>query len=153
MIQRIQTIYLALAVIVSSTLTYVNIADYVTKTGIYVLKMRGVFNSLDWAEAAILENNIYTLLITLSIIIPLYTIFCFKKRKLQMKLTLASIVINLFTFGWTFAITNFAREYIDFKTSYSIFLIFPLISAILLVLAYVNINKDEKLIKSLNRIR
>ena len=74
MIQRIQTIYLALAVIVSSTLTYVNIADYVTKTGIYVLKMRGVFNSLDWAEAAILENNIYTLLITLSIIIPLYTI-------------------------------------------------------------------------------
>lgn len=153
MIQRIQTIYLALAVIISSTLTYVNIADYVTKSGIYVLKMRGVFNSQDLAEAAILESNIYTLLIALTIIVPLYTIFSFNKRKLQMKFTLASIVINLFTFGWTFAITNFAREYIDFKTSYSIFLIFPLISAILLVLAYVNINKDEKLIKSLNRIR
>lgn len=153
MIQRIQTIYLALAVIVSSTLTYVNIADYVTKTGIYVLKMRGVFNSQDLAEAAILESNIYTLLIALTIIVPLYTIFSFNKRKMQMKFTLASIVINLFTFGWTFAITNFAREYIDFKTSYSIFLIFPLISAILLVLAYFNISKDEKLIKSLNRIR
>lgn len=153
MIQRIQTIYLALAVIISSALTYVNIAEYVTKSGVYVLKMRGVYNSLDWAEAAILENNIYTLLIALSLAVPLYTIFSFKKRKLQQKLTLAAILFNLSTFGWTFAITNFTREYIDFKTEYSIFLIFPLISTISLVLAYIYIKKDEDLIKSLNRIR
>lgn len=153
MIQRIQTIYLALAAIISSTLTYVNIVDYVTTSGTYVLQMRGVFNSLNLTEASILENNIFTVLVILTILLPIYTLFLYKKRKLQLKLTLGSMLLNVAVFGWIFAIGNFTREFIDFKTEYSLYTLFPIFATIVLVLAYLAIKKDEDLIKSLNRIR
>jgi peptidoglycan/LPS O-acetylase OafA/YrhL len=86
--------------------------------------------------------------------LALVCIFLFKKRKLQFRLTI---------FGILFCVLAIVLEYVktaDFKQSnnfqsgfYHLGVLIPFAMAIFFVLAAKGINEDEKLVKSMDKLR
>ena len=90
----------------------------------------------------------------LAILLPLINIFLYKKRKLQIKICTLSIFIIVAFYGTLYAYlySVMAKNSLSMQgVEYGIIL--PAIALIFIVLASINIKKDERLIQSLNRIR
>ena len=153
MIQRIQTIYLLLVVILSSLLFFVPVAGWIidgvsqqqlTFMGV-VADGVGVGNLPTWS------------LSTLSVIIPLVTfvsIFLYKRRILQIRMNVFNILLMI---GYYILLTlliwlgNAPENVTDWFIE--IIACVPLVNVILSALAIRAILKDEALVRSLNRIR
>jgi hypothetical protein len=63
------------------------------------------------------------------------------------------MVIEIVLNGALFLVVNNYKTILASELVYKIGFIFPLIAAVFLFLAYRSINKDEQLIKSLDRLR
>jgi hypothetical protein len=101
------------------------------------------------------QNDVWTLTV-LSAIIPLITlvtIFLFKKRLLQLRLTFFNTVLMAGWYAMLFIYIWFAKANLKADWTLEIVTAFPLINIILNLLAIRGIGKDEALVKSLNRIR
>lgn len=141
MIQRIQSLWFLLA----------SVAGFLT----YQLPL--------W-EGRLMENGVkkfnatdnllfFALTIAISIL-ALATIFLFKNRQLQKKLSVIGILVSLGLTALEFYFVN------DFKTTLNLSestwkpgALMPILIAIFFFLALQGIRKDEKLIKSLDRLR
>jgi peptidoglycan/LPS O-acetylase OafA/YrhL len=145
MIQRKQTIWLFLAALCAAGLLYFDVyrANVMNGTTVVVdhLKVASHYPSL--------------MVAVLLIILPLAAIFMFKNRKRQKGLVLGNIFA---TFGFIsvnqMRISNYNHQ-VPAPTdgTYFIGTILPLIILLFLVLALRGIQKDEKLVKSLDRLR
>ncbi|MFZ9301115.1 MAG: DUF4293 domain-containing protein [Chitinophagaceae bacterium] len=141
MIQRIQSLWFLLA----------SVAGFLT----YQLPL--------W-EGRLMENgikkfnatdNLLFFALTMAIsILALSTIFLFKNRQLQKKLSVIGILVSLGLIALEFYFVN------DFKTTLNLSestwkpgALMPILIAIFFFLALQGIRKDEKLIKSLDRLR
>ena len=82
-------------------------------------------------------------------VLALLTIFLYKKRKVQ--ITISKIILLLLVLIYVLYII-FDRQYLAISEM-KISCIFPLISGILIYLAIGKIKKDEKLVRSLDRLR
>lgn len=141
MIQRVQSIYLLLIVVAG----YEMISLPLFKATL----VSGVENTFLSTESLPL--------FALSIIaglLALVTIFLFKNRKLQIKLSALGLLLSaglialvVYNFG------NYGKTPDVAKTAYSWGALMPIAMFILFILAWGNIRKDEKLIKSLDRLR
>lgn len=152
MIQRIQTVFLFFAFAFQLSMIFLPLA-------FFILPDKNVFDFvlLDSNSESILNLQPVSLfaLILLIIIsfILLIIIFLFKNRSLQMKLCLVNIILLVLFQLLLFYIVWNAGQIKDVVTNYKISIAFPLVSAILAYLAYRFIRKDEKLIRSIDRIR
>ncbi len=132
MLQRIQSLYLFLAVLVSGGLSQV------LPTGFDKI---GVFDQPFLYEGFIA-----------SAIISLIIIFLFRNRKLQFVLGRLNILLNIILLGvFVYLALNISGE--ASVSEKGIGRIIPLISIVLLVLANKAIKKDEELVKSVDRLR
>jgi len=145
MIQRKQTIWLLLAAICSACLFFVDFYHaHVNVNGtdtITYLRVNDHYPSL--------------LMVLVMAVLPFIDIFMYKNRKRQRALAIVSIVANAgFVSMMLSRVTNFNKT-VPAPTdgTYWIGAILPLISMLFLILAISGINKDEKLIKSLDRLR
>lgn len=135
MIQRIQSVFLFLAAIVSGVLS--NVFD-LWKSGV------------EWMQANDYQF-IYALFIA-SGVLALVNIFFFKNRKRQMLFNVINIFMNLVLVGLlVYNLLNLPGD--GFASEKGIGLILPLFSIVLLWLANRSIIKDDKLVKSVDRIR
>ena len=99
--------------------------------------------SLDWLR---------TLLFAISAVVALYTIFKYKKRNLQQLLNWLNIVINFTLLGiFVYRMLNSSGEGIISEKSVRVFV--PVLSIVFLFLANKAIRRDEKLVKSADRLR
>ena len=152
MIQRKQTVFLLLALIVTLVCLCLPVGNFVPQTmgvdmpvyNLWVVDGNGGHNLSVWPTFAIL-------LVTCPL--ALAAIFLYKNRKLQAKICVLNI---LFLIGWyllyiynakTMGDTLNASFHVTFAAS------LPLISLILHVMALRGIKADEALIKSMDRIR
>ena len=135
MIQRIQSVYMLLAAVASLLLSAV-VAIWQTT--------EGPFKGID--------NPVYMFVAGVSAGVFLANIFNFKKRKLQVVLNRAGILINIVLAGFMFweYITLLRAETV---TGPDVGLIMPLVVVVLAVLANKAITKDEALVKSADRFR
>jgi hypothetical protein len=78
----------------------------------------------------------------------LVSIFLFKNRKLQMQVVLLALALQLLN---VFLFIQKANGFVD--GTYSLGSIFSFVTPVLLILALIGIQKDEKLIKSMDRLR
>jgi peptidoglycan/LPS O-acetylase OafA/YrhL len=136
MLQRKQTIWLLLAA-ASSFLTLKFPFYSGVTTGDNLLKtITGTSNYIILALTVALLAGI------------LISIFLFKNRKLQLRITIAGIFVSLL---------NLVLYYLQAKNftegNYAFTAILSLIIPVLLILAARGIYKDEKLVKSLDRLR
>lgn len=152
MIQRIQTVFLFFAFAFQLAMIFLPVASYILpdKKNIDFLFVEMKSESILNLQSASLFSLI---LLIINSIMLLIIIFLFGNRKLQMKSCLINIVmlvlfqLLLFYFVWD------TGQMKDVLTNYKISIAFPLVSAILAYFAYRFIRKDEKLIRSIDRIR
>ncbi|HZH55503.1 MAG TPA: DUF4293 domain-containing protein [Sphingobacteriaceae bacterium] len=157
MIQRIQTIWLFLASAVIFALFLFPYFQFIDASGLgHALKVNGAFgteNGQPTRTETFWLQMIATVLIGL---FPLYIIFQFKNRKLQRNLIwveiLAIILLGVwFNFNATAALNEYALTFSANNLGVGFFML-P-IAIILLFMASAAIKKDEKLIKSADRLR
>ena len=144
MIQRVQSIYLFLAFLVAGGLIFV-FSLWTDQSGKEVFFMDAV-NS----------DNIYMVitgaLFVLSSLFSLISIFLFKNRKTQILLNRVNIILNFSLLGIiVYLLLTLPGEASVSEKGIGSFL--PLIVILLIVLANKAIIKDEKLVKSVDRLR
>lgn len=136
MIQRIQSLYLIGAAIVTGVLPFL-VPLYTDENQI------AYYFTAEWS---------YLLLFGLSTVLSVVSIFLFKTRQHQFVLGRLNIILNLILLG--LLIFNSITLSGDVALSKKgIGLVLPFVSIVLLVLANKAIQKDEQLVKSSNRLR
>ncbi|WP_299115079.1 DUF4293 domain-containing protein [uncultured Winogradskyella sp.] len=136
MIQRIQTLYLLVAVAISAGLIFV-FDLYTDKNQVLVFAK---------------DNYMYLGLFLGSALLSLISIFSFKNRKSQFVLGRLNIILNFILLGvFVYQSLNLSGE--TLVSEKGIGLILPIFSIVFLVLANKAIKKDEDLVKSVDRLR
>ena len=154
MIQRIQTVYLLIAEMLIGSLFFVPFGEIAVKAGsIYRCDIKGVYLEAIPKPEIILSSLPVDILWAASLILILVTIFLFKNRVLQMTLAKINIFLMLGLGGLIFYYVWSIAKQLSGVYSFTIYLVFPIISAILIYLALRAIDKDEKLVRSIDRIR
>ena len=155
MIQRIQTLYLLVIVILSAFVILFPVADLINGVDklVYLLDIKGI--SLVQPTGNTIESRIWALT-SVSVVIPilaLITIFSFKNRLKQIRLTVINMIFMLSFYVFLALYLWPACERLHADWHLRIIAAFPLINLILSYLAIGAIGKDEKLVKSLDRLR
>lgn len=158
MIQRIQTVYLALAALLLIIPVVIPggimLASMETEAGTYMLLAeKMIFQGP--GELNILETP-YGLIgaLMVSIFLSVYGIMQYRNRKFQMKLVQAAILVQVIfgvlIFFYSDSMADLAAEG---SVSYSPVLAVLLVNVVLYMLALRGIKKDDELVRSADRLR
>lgn len=148
MIQRKQSLWLFIAALLNSGVLFFDI--YHTGNTQTMANGAAVVNKTEQLRVG---NNFPLLIIALvMILIPLITIFMFRNRKRQIRLSAVSIVATLSFLGMALALANKVASASP-GGSYWLGAILPVISLVFLIMAMAGIRRDEKLVKSVDRLR
>jgi len=138
MLQRIQSVYLLLTTLFSVLFLSMKMFVFRNEAGIV------------GSEEIIIPLAVLLILIAA---ISIITIFLFKNRKIQIKLSMVllilSIVLLLAVAAYAFILSDKYNAQLQFRVN----LIFPVLVLIFSILAHRGIKKDEKLVKSYDRLR
>lgn len=153
--QRIQTFYLFTVTVLSVIMLLYPVAglQVPAESAVYELSVKGLSLITQEGSSFLTGAWVLTAITVLIPVLSVITIFSFKKRILQIRLIIITIVLLagyyglLFIYLWQFGKSLEAELYVEVIAS------FPLISIILDILAMRAIGRDEALVKSLNRIR
>jgi len=139
MIQRMQTIWLILA----ATAAFLTLKFSFFSGNIIAANQTRSFQYLTAA------GNLVILLLTVILGLAAFiAIFLFKNRKLQLRISLLGLVVSLLNIVLYYYQTRKFAE-----GNYDLTAIITLLIPIFFVLAARGINKDQKLVKSLDRLR
>lgn len=155
MLQRIQTIWLFLATVCLFGLFLFPYVQFLDLGGTAkVIKVTGIYESINGQVVqteAFLRLTISTVIIAL---VPFAILFYYQNRKRQLALSYAAI---LAIFIYSFALANTARKIIgdiELKLeNYAIGTLLPSLAIFFIILAIRGIQRDEKLIRSADRLR
>ena len=143
MIQRIQSVWLLLAAACAAAMFFFPVYGGVLQNGLPDNYLAS-------------SSYLLFLLAILSTALPLLTIFLFRNRQLQMKLTFLNILLGIGLMVMIYLkANNFAAQNATvFKaSSYKVAAALPILSIILSIMAFRGISADEKLVKSTDRLR
>jgi len=155
MLQRIQSIYLFLAGLVILALFVFPLAHNVYVDGAPIsIMVTGSYIDAG-GQQALTDHFVALTAVTAVVgILPFIIIFLYKTRKRQIALCYSTILVVI---GYSFWIAQAAKTVTGGITlapaNFGIGLFLCPISIVLLILAIKNIQKDEKLIKSADRLR
>ncbi len=136
MLQRIQTVYLLIAALVSGGLIFI----------LYLYT--NAKNEPVYAQ----DNLLYLGLFLGSSLLSLISIFSYKSRKSQFMLGRLNIILNFILLGlFVYRSLNLSGEMLVSEKGIGILI--PIVSIVFLVLANKAIKKDEDLVKSVDRLR
>jgi len=137
MIQRIQTVYLLIALVILGALPFVF----------------PLFTMSDGKEFRFMNDSFYTVLFGLSTTLTLISTMYFKKRQHQFVLNRLTIILNLILLGlFVYRSLNLSGEAIHVSEK-GIGMFLPIVAIVFLALANRAIKKDEDLVKSADRLR
>jgi hypothetical protein len=137
MIQRIQTIYLILAFVVTGILPFIF----------------PLWTMNDGKEYFFMQNQFYVILLGLSTTLSVFSIVSYKKRQNQFVVGRLNIILNLILLGlFVYRSLNISGETV-LVSEKGIGMFLPVVAIVLLVLANKAIKKDEDLVKSVDRLR
>ena len=158
MIQRIQSLFLAIAAAAAVLMLFFPTAEFFsgTELGNYKLLATGLrcmdpnprFQTAAWFGFPLLA------LISVNIILPVLILFLYKNRQLQLKILTFNILITIVL---VIVVLMFYMSAVQKLTgiapAYQFGAFCPLISLIFLVLANRYIRKDENMVRSADRLR
>jgi len=137
MIQRIQTIYLFIAFIITGVLPFIF----------------PLWTLADGKSYFFMQNQFYAILFGLSTTLSVLSILSYKKRQNQFVLGRLNIILNLILLGlFLYHSLNLSGETLVVSEK-GIGMFLPIIAIAALVLANKAIKKDEDLVKSVDRLR
>ncbi len=137
MLQRIQTVYLILAILVAGVLPFF-FPLYTLSSG---------------KEMFFMQNMVYSTLFGLSLTLSLLSILSYNKRQNQFVINRLNMILNLILLGsFVYRSLNVSGE-TEMVSEKGIGMFLPIVVIVLLVLANMAIKKDEDLVKSADRLR
>lgn len=147
MIQRKQTIYLLVAAILGAVISFYNPNLW---------RARLINNTYQYFTGQ--SSYLYFILLMIVIALAIVCIFLFKNRPLQFKLTVINLLVSIgIVVLQYFKIKTEAVQWQQgnmlASSGYLPAAFLPIIIVVLLLLAARGIYKDERLVKSLNRLR
>ena len=151
MIQRIQSIYLLLVAVLMCVTVTSPLASFIdVNGGILQLEGLGIFQDAQkvYPTWGIISVGL------LSAFIAFLEIFSYKNRKKQIRLSVVNLFLILFFYVTSVVYAYFGQQSMGIvfdKISYGSVL--PVIAFVFNLLALAKIKKDEKLVRSLDRIR
>lgn len=141
MIQRVQTIWLLLAAAAGFMTTQIPL-------------YAGTLAGEEVKKFSATENLLLFALASMAGLLAVIAIFLFRNRPLQMKLTALGILVSVILIAAeVWKIDEFEKSNVLLKGTYYWGSLLPIAMIIFFILAAMSIRKDEKLIKSLNRLR
>jgi len=155
MIQRIQSIYLLLTTALSFLFLKGSFLNFNDKAGLAItFTFRGIEKIPGGQGSDLIQNAWpFTIVLILTILIALITIFLYKNRTLQ--LLMAKILIGLVLFLILISayysyviISDFGGTLIP-----GVKMALPVVMLVLSILAFRGIRKDDQLVKSYDRLR
>lgn len=154
MIQRIQTVYLAIAAFILILLFSNPIAEIIISDNLFLTLWHNKIAASDNELFTPLSTWPITVLLSVIVLIEFTAIFLYKKRMLQIRLTIFNLLLM---FGLVGLIYYFTKGTLSSNEGIkSVFLwpiVCPMIAIILNYLAFKAIQKDENLVRSYDRIR
>ena len=152
MIQRIQSLFLLLSAITTGLMTFNPLLNIEVTNGESGILFANAVKSAGTGEV-ILPCSPLQILISLITLISLLTIFIYKKRMLQMRLTIYNLIlmVGLVGIGYYFAWQG-ANELAG-SIKLAPFTILPVVAFILSLLAWRGIRRDYLMLKAVERIR
>ena len=156
MIQRIQTLFLLLAVIMGIMMFFFPVASFVSDLNYFKLYMYDLKNMVPNSEITFGFTTILPLLLVNVAIIVLsgYSIFLYKKRITQVKIVRFCMLLTIFMIvGIFFLYPNLIENQVEVTTEFGFSAYIPLVSLLFLYLANRYIIKDERLVRSIDRLR
>ncbi len=149
MIQRIQTIFWFIVAVLFIVMIPNDWMKIIATDGDYNFSALGVFK----ADNQIITDIPLIIYLAMMAVLNIVIIFLYKKRILQARLTIISIILTL-----CFYLLVLMYRYMSFEgeitaTNWNFPLILPVINVILSVLAWRGAVKDEAKVRSLDRLR
>jgi hypothetical protein len=138
MIQRIQTIWLLLA----------SACAFITLKLSFYSGNKIIDDQKQFVHLTANENMLLTILSVAVGIAALILVFLYKDRKMQMRLTLLNLVISLFNI---YLYINETKNFMEGRVDWSSLFVFLI--PVFLFLAVKGIYSDQKLVKSMDRLR
>lgn len=139
MIQRIQTVYLVLAAISIGNIILAPLGYQETEAGVV-------------ASIGMMENLPSIIISALGVLLAIIDIFLFNNRKLQLKVTSLFIVLGVLSFA-SLALFHLVTGVGLFTKINYVPYVLAFFSITFGVLAHRGINADEKLVRSMDRLR
>ncbi|MFH1319470.1 MAG: DUF4293 domain-containing protein [Bacteroidota bacterium] len=160
MIQRIQTVYLFGVVVLCALIFVFPFGEITAGSSVYVFNATGVHLHAENSTTKLMSMVLVTIISIAALAIALISILFFKKRLTQIMLCqfnillLAGLIVAVFYYfdeGQSM-LASFNKD-VTVSYDYDVAIFLPMISIILTFLASRAIKKDEKLIRSVDRIR
>lgn len=141
MIQRIQSLWL-LVVAIAAFATY-TLTLYIGRQADGTIK-----------EFLLADNFLLVILIISLGILAIICLFLFKNRKLQFKLSVLGVIFSLGFLALEYVkVEDFKQDNLIQTGSYQIGALLPIVMVIFFFLAARGVYRDEKLVKSMDRLR
>ena len=156
MIQRIQSLYLFAVSIIMGLMFFFPIAGYYGELNALKFNLLGIKNMVPDSTLVFSPYTTFPLLVLVFgiIIISIAIIFQYRSRLKQMKWIKINILLNtLLIMGIFIIYSRWLQSTSGANESFQTAAFFPLISLMFLVMAYRAIRKDEKLVRSADRLR
>lgn len=154
MIQRIQTLYYLLATALMTISMFLPVCRFIGNNGnVYLLHTWGVVETATESPSVLLSTLPLLLLFIIVLFILIVALFAFKKRILQMRLSVFGIVLMIGSLALFYFYRRHGMVHFDADAYFTIYAALPIVSAILTYLAFRGVKKDEELIRSYDRIR
>ncbi len=157
MIQRIQSVFLALIFVVGMLLFIAPILSFTSYENSFVMNAYHTINSVD--NTVVSKNIGIGAMQGLVALLALVSVFLYKKRQLQIKLCKLNILMVAIQIAAIVLYIDVAKETISPNAPNDVLIgikygaIFPILSLIFLYLSIRFIKKDEDLIRSADRLR
>ena len=154
MIQRIQSIYLLISVIILSFLLSNPIAEIFISEKLYLVLYFNKIKSITNSEFVPISTWPVAVLLISIMLIGILALFQYKNRILQIRLCVLNILLMFGLTGLIYFLTKTTANQMNAQSNAFLWpVILPYISIILTYLAIKRIQKDEKLVKDYDRIR
>lgn len=160
MIQRIQTVYLAIVALITSILFLIplfvlNPGETAVDSTIYNSSVINIVTIKDKVSQVLSTNWQLITVNSLILLISVLAIFSFKDRKRQMKMSRALIFLSILEGMFIFNQINQLRTVagVGYNLTFNPFAYTLVLIPILAFLAFRGIQKDDKLVRSADRLR
>jgi hypothetical protein len=155
MLQRIQSVYLFLAALAIFALYLFPLAHNVYINNIpSTIKITGIYQDVNGQQAHTQIFVALTAVTAIIALIPIVVIFLYKNRKQQIAFCYSAILVVI---GYSYWLAQTVKGATDGATlnleNFGIGILLSSISIVLLIAAAKAIQRDEKLVKSVDRLR
>lgn len=155
MLQRIQSVYLLFAALLIFALFLFPLTHNVYVNNVSsTIKITGIYQDVNGQENQVTPFTALTMVTPIIGLIPLVIIFLYKNRKQQVALCYSAILVIIgYSFWLSQTIKNATGGLELHADNVGIGIFLSSISIVMLILAAKSIRKDEKLVRSADRLR